>query len=226
VGIEENTMHHPFRTGLVAAAISAGLLAGPIAQATTRAPDTRVTGQRPTPAQQARLGGLALPFIRNTGQVNKQVAFYAPTFAGTAFVTRTGALVLSLPGKPLDRRSNPPGWMHPLRRRGRGWVLTETPVSAAKLTPRGDGVSPTRVSVFQGNEAKTWRTNLKTFRAVRLGQPWPGIRYQIKAHGNTIERIFTVEPGAQAEAIRMRVQGAERLRLRDGRLVAETGTAR
>ena len=176
----QNTMHHQFHTGLVATVISAGLLAGSIAQATTRAPDTRMAGQRPTPAQQVRLDGLALPFIRNTGQVNKQVAFYAPTFAGTAFITRSGTLVLSLPGKPLDRRSNPPTRMHPLSRRGRGWVLTETPVSAAKLTPRGDGASPTRVSVFQGNEAGTWRTDLKTFRAVRLGRPWPGIGYQIK----------------------------------------------
>ena len=47
------------------------------------------------------LAGLHLPFVANQGQVDSRVAYYAPTFAGTLFVTREGALVYSLPGWSL-----------------------------------------------------------------------------------------------------------------------------
>jgi hypothetical protein len=53
-----------------------------------------VTGEAQVRAQ---LGGLRLPFIENQGQTDARVAFYAPTFAGTLFVTRQGEMVYVLP---------------------------------------------------------------------------------------------------------------------------------
>ena len=38
-----------------------------------------------------------LPFIENRGQVSGEVAYYAPTFGGTVFVTKKGEIVYSLP---------------------------------------------------------------------------------------------------------------------------------
>ena len=53
---------------------------------------------RATPGGQvgAQIAGLRLPFIANQGQVDSQVAYYAPTFAGTLFVTQKGELVYAL----------------------------------------------------------------------------------------------------------------------------------
>jgi hypothetical protein len=39
----------------------------------------------------AQLAGVRLPVIANEGQVDAQVAYYAPTFAGTLFVTQRGS---------------------------------------------------------------------------------------------------------------------------------------
>ena len=54
----------------------------------------------PSEAAQVRteLTSVRLPFIANQGQVDPRVAYYAPTFAGTLFVTRRGELVYSLSG--------------------------------------------------------------------------------------------------------------------------------
>ena len=39
------------------------------------------------------LAGLHVPFVTNQGQVDARVAYYAPTFVGTLFVTQQGELV-------------------------------------------------------------------------------------------------------------------------------------
>ena len=41
---------------------------------------------------------LRMPFITNTGQIDKRVAFYTKTFGGGVFVTEDGAVVYSLSG--------------------------------------------------------------------------------------------------------------------------------
>lgn len=46
----------------------------------------------------AQMGSLSIPFIKNTGQIEKDaVSFYARTFGGTVYVTRSGEIVYSLP---------------------------------------------------------------------------------------------------------------------------------
>lgn len=199
-------------TSLAALSIGGALLAGPVAGMTGVA-GTRVATHQATFAQRRTLAGLSLPFIENTGQLDHRVAYYARTFAGTAFVTRNGALVLNLPGRHGRAVGS----------RGRGWVLSEIPVSVAALRPFGAGRSPTHVSVFHGKDPAHWRKVLKTYAAVDVGRPWPGIDYRVKAHGDNIERVFTLAPGASASAIRMQVRGAKGLSVDDGRLIAHTG---
>src|SRR5262249_33181636 len=49
------------------------------------------TSATPTAAEVAqRLDRLAVPFVENAGQSDPRGAYYAPTVAGTAFVTREG----------------------------------------------------------------------------------------------------------------------------------------
>ncbi len=159
--------------------------------------------------EQARLANLAMPFIENQGQLSNRVAFYAPTFAGTAFVTRTGALVLALPG-------------HPGKGKTGGWTLVETPRGGHTPVVRGVQSTATRVSIFQGGHRSLWLNNMKTYAAIGLGEVWPGVDYSLRAHGNNVERLFTVQPGAVVSAIHMQVKGVNGLRVHDGRLVAET----
>lgn len=169
-------------------------------------------GDRPSTMPAARL---SVPFVANRGQLDPRVAFAARTFAGTAFVTRDGALVLALPDRQFSDRHGGP--------RARGWSLVEVPVDAAPLMPGGLEASTTGVSVFTGSDRSRWHAHLPAFRSVRMGQPWPGVTYDVAAHSNNVERIFTVAPGASAGRIRMRVRGASALNVRDGVLVARTG---
>src|SRR5262249_23599739 len=65
---------------------------------------------------------------------------------------------------------------------------------------------------------------LETYDAVSLGEPWAGVSLSLKAHGNNVEKLFTVAPGADASRIKMRLRGVRSLRVDEaGDLVATTG---
>ncbi len=82
----------------------------------------------------------------------------------------------------------------------------------------------TRVSYFLGNDPARWRSGLDTLEDVSLGEVWPGIVVKLRAQGRSVEKLFTVQPGADASRIRMSVAGARRLRTdRAGALLASTG---
>lgn len=154
------------------------------------------------------LGSASVPFIANTGQVDRAVAFYAPTFAGIVFVTHDGRIVYSLG----DVKGS------------RGWSLTETPVRARSHKPVPLERSGTTVSYFLGRDPSAWRPNIASYESVSLGEPWMGVHLALKAHGRNVERIFTVEPKADPSRIRMSVSGAQSMRIdRDGRLIVGTG---
>ena len=57
-----------------------GLLLAQIACAETRQSGEQAVGER--------LSAICIPSVANSGQTNPEVDYYAPTFAGTVFVTR------------------------------------------------------------------------------------------------------------------------------------------
>jgi hypothetical protein len=183
----------------------------------TLAPGARGEGTRALGEQlRAHLQTVSIPFIANSGQVDPAVAYYAPTLAGTVYVTREGRIVYSLPGKRVlgvrspDKKTN-------------GWSLTETPVGG-RADPKESDPTSTGVSYFLGSDPARWRSGLQTFQAVSLGEIWPGISLELRAHGKNVEKLFTVEAGADASRILMRVAGASWLRVnRAGALVVGTG---
>jgi hypothetical protein len=153
------------------------------------------------------LAGLQIPFITNESQLDPRVSYYAPTFAGTVYVTHDGKIVYSLPGHDKDS----------------GWSLTEK-FEGGKLHPRGEGATPTRVSSFIGNDPARWKTDVATYDSVSLGEVWPGVDVRLRAHGRNAEKLFRVRPGVNPSRIRMRVAGASSLRVNSaGALVATTG---
>ena len=164
-----------------------------------------------------RLGRLAVPFVENAGQSDPRVAYYAPTFSGTVFVTGEGEVVYALPTP--KRRAQAAR----LREPASGWTLTECFVDGHP-TPVGANAAATHLSVFVGNDPARWRPDVASYAAVDLGAVWPGIAVTLTAYGKQVEKVFTVEPGAVPDAIRVRVAGAQGLAVADdGALVAHTG---
>src|SRR5712692_1547916 len=89
-----------------------------------------------TPSEAAHLlAGVRVPFIANEGQVDARVAYYAPTFAGTLFVTRQGELVYTLGGPRTDAE------------RYARWSLTEI-LLGGRARPVAENRSATGVSTF------------------------------------------------------------------------------
>ena len=178
------------------------------------------------PAVQEALAGLAVPFEQNTGQFAPEVAYLAKTFAGAVFVTRDGRLVYSLPGKTIETAADDAAKeARPARRprpteRGPGWALEERLLDARPLAPRGTVPAVTHVTRFTPKgtfQAETWQ-------GVRLGEAWAGIEVELAARGRNFEKLFHVAPGADPEAIRVGLRGAEGAHVAaDGRLIVATG---
>jgi len=176
------------------------------------------TSAPPTRAHVAeRLNRLAVPFVENAGQGDPRVAYYAPTFSGTVFVTGEGELVYALPApQPRAEAAD-------LREPASGWTLTESFVDGHP-TPVGAHSAATHLSVFVGDDPTRWQPDVATYADVDLGAVWPGISVTLTAYGSQMEKVFTVEPGAVPDTIRVRVAGAEALAVvADGGLVVHTG---
>ncbi len=154
-----------------------------------------------------RLGGLNLPFVTNAGQMDPRVRFYAHTFTGTIYVTNDGELVYSLP--PTDDKQ--------------GWTLVER-FEHGKTQATGIDPNASRVSYIKDQNGRAVTQNASTFGGVALGEVFPGVRVELRAHGRNVEKIYTLAPGADVSQIRMGVTGAESLDLdQHGNLVAATG---
>ena len=173
-----------------------------------------------------RLSGLAISFVANAGQTDPAVAYYAQTFAGTVFVTRDGRIVYSLPEKrdsdsPRGRKAS--ASLPRAANAKAGWSLTETAVGG-RASPAAGGLATANVNSFIANDPACWTSSLPTYEDLSLGEVWPGISLELKARGNSVEKIFTVEPGADPSKIRMAVRGARSLTVNEsGALVLGTG---
>src|SRR5215471_15582639 len=176
------------------------------------------TSAPPTAAEVGkRLDHLAVPFVENAGQSDPRVAYYSPTFSGTVFVTDEGEVVYAVPAP--GHRAQAAGLQEPAS----GWTLTESFVDGHP-TPVGAHPAATHLSVFVGDDPTRWQPDVASYADVALGDVWPGVSVRLSAHGKQVEKVFTVEPGAVPDRIRIRVAGAQALAVADdGALVAHTG---
>ncbi|MEW6655393.1 MAG: SBBP repeat-containing protein [Aquificota bacterium] len=83
--------------------------------------------------------------------------------------------------------------------------------------------SPTNVSYFVGNDPKKWQTNIPTYRKVSLGEVYEGIKVELKAYGNNVEKLFYVSPGADPSKIRLELDGVKSAQVKEsGELLLKT----
>jgi len=165
----------------------------------------------------ARLATVRVPFVANTGQLDPRVSYYAPTFAGTVFVTNDGRVVYALTGgggAPTSHAATGERSSQRVERQAskRGALLEETAV-AGSPHPSASAYAPTRVAYFVGRDPTRWRSDVPTFDAISFGEVWPRIRLDLAANGSSVEKRFTVLPGGDPSRIRMHVAGGENLRI-------------
>jgi len=164
----------------------------------------RVFNERELPVQR-----LQVPFVQNLGQAADEVAYYARTFGGTLFVTKEGQMVLAIPFESDGET--------------RLGVVREEVLGASPTVPEGRGISPTRISSFIGNDPARWQTEVPTFNSVDMGEVYEGIELRLQAYGKSVEKIFTVQPGADPSKILINTDSPGRLAIaEDGTLKVQT----
>jgi len=152
-----------------------------------------------------KLASARVPFIRNEGQIpHADVRFYAQTFAGTVFVTAGNELVYSLPQKTQKRARAT-------------WAFREAFAGARSTQAAGEDPSAVRVSQFKGPDPSQWRSRLATFDGIDLGELYPGIRVELRAAGNSVEKLFHVASGGDVDAIAVAVEGVDALAVNAGK---------
>lgn len=182
-----------------------------------------------------------LPFIANAGQIkDKRVKFSATTFAGEVFVTDQGEIVYHLPKteKEADIKTklNRKEAKNRLERTApekssqskdnKGWVLKESLVGIGdkQLSPKGNHKSSTNVNFFRGKNQQEWLTDIEAYRSVDYGEVYDGIDLSLRAYGSNVEKIFTVNPGAKVQDIKVKIDGGTSLQInQQGELEVGTG---
>jgi len=88
-------------------------------------------------------------------------------------------------------------------------ALKEEFIGAKISEIKGEGESVTKVSYFKGNDPSLWKSNVSTYELVNLGEIYEGIELKLKAHGNNVEKLLYVKPGADSEQIKIRLSGIQ-----------------
>ncbi len=179
-----------------------------------------------------------IPFIANNGQMDAQAAYVARTFGGSFFVTHRGELVYALPKShasydALTGSAGKESVSCPVENTRRlsngstgGIVIREALIdgNGLPLVPhaiRGESTTPTKIHYFEGNDPSKWETDIATYERINYGEVYEGIDFELYAHGNNVEKLFTVHPGGKSEEIQLRIEGVDGLRInKDGALEA------
>lgn len=135
-----------------------------------------------------------LPFIANAGQYPPDVLYSSSTFAGTNFITRTGAFVTTVDfgqkgtvaiREQIDRLSN------------------------VQIT--GQEKSEIPVNRFTRQSLAGRHTTLDAYARIDYGEIYPGISLSLRARRNNVEKIFSVASHADPDQIRIHIDGASNL---------------
>ena len=110
---------------------------------------------------------------------------------------------------PKPETQNPPSEIQNLKSDVGGVALKEELVGGKIGEIRGGVQSVTTVSYFKGNDPSKWKSSISTYEAVDMGEVYEGIGLKLKAHGNNVEKLFTVKPGASPGQIMIRLEGVK-----------------
>ncbi len=175
-----------------------------------------------TPVQRVSIvesyGRVPLAFEANQGQTDPQVKFVSRGPGYGLFLT-TSEAVLTLrrasrrePSSPRAKASLQDEKSAVLHMKLVGANATATQVS-------GKDELSSKSNYFIGNDPKKWRTNVRQYAKVRYANLYPGVDLVYYGNQRELEYDFVLHPGADPETIRLRIEGASKLRLASGDLV-------
>ncbi len=173
-------------------------------------PGADQTPQPATSAPAPRIAGTLSPWVENAGQWPAEIQYVAHTFSGNVILNDQQEILYAL---PVDSTS--------------GYVLKERftgPMRCRRQErARGEQRQPTVCNYFTGDDPSAWATGVPAYEWLQLGELWPGVRLQLRADQQNVEKLFYIQPQADPNAIQVTVEGARRLTVApDGRLLVHT----
>lgn len=161
------------------------------------------------PAGLSQYGDLPLAFEANRGQAPESVHYQARGGAGyTLLLERSAAsMVMRAPNQ------------------SRADVLRLSLVRAAAVRPAAEKPLGGRSNYVLGDDPNRWVMDVPHYGRVRYPNVYPGIDWVYYGNQRTLEYDFVVAPGADPGQIRLKIEGAKRLRVdrATGDLLLDTG---
>jgi len=144
---------------------------------------------------QEAYGKLPLYFEANRSQTDRRVKFLSRGRGYTLFLTQTEAVL---------------AFRHPTKSEQTALRLRLLGASSASSLV-GVEELPGKVNYFIGKDREKWRTNIPTYAQVKHKDVYPGVDLVYYGNQRQLEFDFIVGPGANPSAIRLEVEGADRL---------------
>ncbi len=166
---------------------------------------------RPVKGRQANLvegyGRLPLAFEANKGQTDSQVKFLSRGAGYSLFLTPAEAVLMLGPSAVSNGHSN----SAVLRMRLSG--------ANPRTTVSGQDKLPGKSNYFMGSDPQKWHTSVPQYAKVRYAGIYPGVDLVYYGNQRELEYDFLVQPGANPKQIRLQIEGARRLHLKQGDLI-------
>src|SRR6267143_1982763 len=163
-------------------------------------------------------GKLPLRFEENQGQTNSEVRYVSHGSGYELFLTPQDA-VLAL-RSPAPQAKSAPNRIVALREsRNARFAERSSAVGihleGANSAPRITGVDrlPGKTNYFIGNDPKKWHTDVPSYARVKYADIYPGVDLVFYGNQGRLEYDFEVAPGASPKAIRLNLEGAQKVRL-------------
>src|SRR5437870_1673809 len=178
----------------------------------------KAAAAKETPRWREAYGKLPLSFEENQGQTAEEVRYLAHGTGYELFLTPHEAL-LALRSRrkydlsPLHRTAS----LRAMRKARKAGQLTALRIQfeGANLHPAVNGMGrlPARTNYFLGNDPKKWHTDVPSYGRVKYEGVYPGIDVVFYGNQGKLEYDFLVAPGADPEAIQLKIAGARKMRL-------------
>ncbi len=190
-------------------------------------PSTRAASQNeiPRPAEAPLAGAMAgrgPMLIENVGQFPERVRFQVHGRNSTIWLTEEGIwlTILAPESEGLENwEGDAPPHLHAPSHSLRHGVNLKISFPGANPRPRLEPFDRlgTRISYLIGDDPNAWRTDVPAWGGVRYVDLYPGLDLEISL-GKGLDWRWVVRGTADLSAVRLRVEGADGLRLHGGRL--------
>lgn len=156
-----------------------------------------------------------LNFVRNDGQVDPRVRYYAQRGGFASYFTKDAAVMVFPQAMPDGPAAGQDGRL-PGAASGRAFALELTYVGGDReAVIEGLEQRQGHYNFLIGAEPAAWRREVPTYSGVVYRDLWPGIDMTFREEAGRLKYAFVVRPGADPSQIRLSYDGADGLMLRD-----------